>query len=78
MFTVRRGIVYVLAIVDNELSSFGRVMRCFKLWNESERVRTRSEYWRILKSVHFSLQQVSKANVVSHILRHIHKHDLNN
>ena len=63
--------------MDNEFDSFEILLKNFLGWNASERVRTKKDYNNVLKAVHFSLQNISKANVVSHILRYIHKKNLN-
>ncbi len=78
VFSVRRAIIFVLAIVENGTAAFDGLLRLFLEWNKSERVRTRKHYQCVLKAVHFSLQNVSKANVISQILRYVHKVNLNN
>lgn len=76
-FTVRKAVIFILSIIDNEFDAFNRLMGSFLKWNQSDRVRTRKDYQCILKGAHFSLQNISKANAVSQILRFIHRQNLN-
>ncbi len=77
VFNVRRAIIFVLSIIDNERESFDALLKSFIGWNQVEKVRTKKNYQCILKAIHFSLQHISKANVISQILRSIHKQNLN-
>ncbi len=76
VFSVRRAILFALAIIDND-QSFNLLIKSFIAWNGVEKVRTKKNYQCILKSIHFSLQNITKTNVISQILRFIHKQNLN-
>ncbi len=77
VFNVRKAIVFALAIIDNDHQAFDTLVKSFIAWNSVDRVRTKKNYQTILKSIHFSLQNITKATTISQILRFIHKQNLN-
>lgn len=76
-FTVKKSVIFSLAIIDNEPASFERILKNFNSLTTIDESTKKPLSRYVLRAIHFSLQNVTKANLISSILKYIQKSDLN-